>query len=290
MVRIGLISRISAASRRTVQAAGLAAGLLGGAGLAGCGLQKEIDVELPAYPAQLVVEAYLENGRVPRLTVTESVDYLAAPTPAVPTDVTATLTLPDGRREVLKFAPAFDERTGKAYTHVGLRPLVAQPGQTFDLELTDTKGRRVTGTATVPVLVPIDTVEWVFNDKPEAERKAYVLVRFQDPQTPADFYRMQIHRRRVNKEPEVDYVIEDRLNNGIEYTLGTGYDFRPNDTLVVSLYHLNRPYYDFLQSVQNARSANGNPFGQPSAIKSTVEGGLGVFTVLSYQRRQLIVK
>lgn len=291
-MRIFGISRIldTARGRQFLPAAMLAGLLLGGAGVAGCGLQKDIDVELPAYPAQLVVEAYLENGDVPRITVTESVEYLAAPTPQVPTDVTATLTLPDGRREALKFAPGVDRRTGKAYTHIGLRSLAARPGQTFGLELTDTKGRRVTGAAIVPALVPIDTVEWVFNDKPEDERRAYVLARFHDPETPLDYYRFQIHRRRVNRDPEVEYTIEDRLNNGTEYTLGTGYDFKRDDTLVVSLYHLDRPYFQFLQSVQDARNANGNPFGQPSAIKSTIEGGVGVFTVLSYQRRTVIVK
>ncbi len=278
-----LLHRVPASVRRVVGLAGV--GLL-----AGCGLQQDIDVVLPAYPPQLVVEAYLENGQVPHITVTESVPYLAAPTPQVPTDVTATLTLPNGQRTILKFAPGVDKRTGKAYTHLGTRSLVGQPGQRFGLELTDTQGRRVTGSALVPVQVPLDTVEWVFNDKPAEQRQAYVLGRFRDPATPLDYYRFQIHRRRVDRDPEVDYTVEDRLSNGTEYTLGTGYDFKTNDTLFVTLYHFDRPYFQFLQSVQDARNANGNPFGQPSSIKSTVEGGLGVFTFLSYQRRRVVLK
>ena len=261
-----------------------------GALLAGCGLQQDIDVVLPAYPPQLVVEAYLENGRIPQLTVSESVEYLASPTPQVPTDVTATIILPDGQRQVLTFAPGVDKRTNKAYTHLGTKPLVAQPGQTFGLELTDTKGRRVTGSATMPARVPIDTVEWKFNDLPEEQRQAYVLTRFRDPATPLDYYRFQIHRRRVTKDPEVEYTVEDRLNNGSEYSLGTSYEFKRDDTLVVSLYHLDQPYFQFMQSVQDARNANGNPFGQPSGIKSTVQGGIGVFTILSYNRRRVIVR
>jgi hypothetical protein len=52
-----------------------ATGLLGG--LAGCGsLEKDVNVPLPYYANQLVTECYLENGVVPRLTVTESVPYL----------------------------------------------------------------------------------------------------------------------------------------------------------------------------------------------------------------------
>ncbi|MFD2784168.1 DUF4249 domain-containing protein [Hymenobacter rubripertinctus] len=288
-MRIASISRIldtlpARLNGRTALA--VAAGAL----LAGCGLQQDIDVVLPAYPPQLVVEAYLENGQIPHLTVSESVDYLAPPTPQVLTDVTATIILPDGQRQVLHFAPGIDKRTNKAYTHLGSKPLAAQPGQTFGLELADTKGRRVTGAATMPARVPIDTVEWTFNDLPEEQRRAYVLMRFRDPTTPLDYYRFQIHRRRVTKNPEVEYTVEDRLNNGAEYSLGTSYEFQRNDTLVVSLYHLDQPYFQFLQSVQDARNANGNPFGQPSAIKSTVQGGLGIFTILSYERRQVMVK
>lgn len=266
-------------------AAGLTAGLL-----SGCDLQKDIDVELPAYPPQLVVEAYLENGRVPRITVSESVPYLAAPTPQVPTDVKVVLTLSNGRRDTLRYGPNLDRNSGKVYTHSGTSRLTARPGDVFQLEAYDTKGRRVTGTATVPATVPIDAVEWKFDDRPAEQRRAYVLVKFQDPASTTDFYRFQVHKRSLNEEPEVEYTPDDRLTNGQLVTLGTSYEFKANDTLLVTLYHLDRPYYQFLQSVEDARGANGNPFAQPSGIRSTVEGGLGVFTVLSYQRRQVILK
>ena len=255
-----------------------------------CNLQKDVDVVLPAFPPQLIVEAYLEDGEVPRIAVSESVPYLATPEPKVPTDVTAVLTLANGRRETLRFSPGINRTTGKGFTHIGTSPLVARPGDTFSLELTDTQGRRVTGTATVPVRVPIDSVEWEFNDRPEAQREAYVLTRFRDPAPTVDFYRLMIHKDSLSNSPELEYTVEDRLSNGQEFTLGTSYRFRPNDTLFVTLYHLDRPYFQFLQSVEDARNANGNPFGQPSAIKSTVQGGIGIFTVLSYDRRRVVVK
>ncbi|MBT9393600.1 DUF4249 domain-containing protein [Hymenobacter sp. NST-14] len=288
-MRIPLISRIldTWPVRLSGRAARLAAA---GTLLAGCGLQQDIDVVLPAYPPQLVVEAYLEDGQVPRLTVTESVEYLATPTPQVPTDVTATLLLPDGQRQTLRFAPGLDARTGKAYTHLGTQALTIRAGETFGLDLTDSQGRRVTGTATAPQPVPIDTVEWKFNDRPEEQREAYLLTRFRDPAATTDYYRLQIHRDSISREPEVEYTVEDRLNNGSEFSLGTSYRFDPNDTLLVTLYHLDRAYFQFLQSVEDARNANGNPFGQPAGIRSTVTGGLGVFTVLVYDRRRVIVR
>ncbi|QDA59137.1 DUF4249 domain-containing protein [Hymenobacter jejuensis] len=255
----------------------------------GCGLQKDIDVELPAGPAQLVVECYLENNQIPRLTVSETTPYLADPTPAVPTDATVVLTYPDGHRETLTYGPGIS-RQGKAYTHIGKQRLTVKPGDKFVLDVTDTQGRHVTGTAIAPTVVTIDTLEWKFNDKPAEERQAYVLNTFQDPAGTLDFYRFQIHRNSLANGSEIDYMIEDRLNDGKKITLGTSYQFDSGDTLVVSLYHFDQPYYRYMQSVQNARNANGNPFAQPSAIQSTVQGGLGVFTVLSYQRKTIIIK
>lgn len=289
MTRITWIARILKSNAYPcVRPEALAVGLIWL--LSGCGLQKDIDVELPAYPPQLVVEAYLENGRLPRIAVSESGPYLAPPTLQVPTDVKVVLTQPNGRRDTLRYGPNIDRSTGKAYTHSGTRRLTARPGDVFQLEAFDTKGRRITGSATVPATVPIDTVEWKFDDRPAEQRRAYVLVRFQDPANTTDFYRFQVHKSRLTEEAEVEYTPDDRLTNGQLVTLGTSYEFEPNDTIIVTLYHLDRPYYQFLQSVQDARGANGNPFAQPSGIRSTVEGGIGVFTVLSYQRRQIILK
>ncbi|WP_375417379.1 DUF4249 domain-containing protein [uncultured Hymenobacter sp.] len=275
--------------------------------LAGCGaLQNDVNVPLPNYPPQLVTEFYLEDGRVPRLTVTESVPYLsndqepgagsiALPLPngqkvLLPTDVTVTLILPDGSRQNLPFQPGLDPLSNKYFTHQGSRPIEARPGQTFALEVRDQRGRVVTGTATAPAAVPIDSVEYEFNDKTGAERKAYFLTNFRDPGGQKDYYRLLIQKGARRPEVEVDYDVEDRLNDGQPFTLGTSYEFLPQDTITATLYHLDPAYYQFRASTEEAAQANGNPFGQPSSIRSTVQGGLGVFAVLSYDRRTVILK
>jgi Domain of unknown function (DUF4249) len=262
----------------------LAAGLL----TTGCNLEQNADVDLPVLPAQLVVECYLESGKIPEMTVTETVPYLSTPTPAVPTDVTVTLTSPTGTTETLRYQPGQNPDTRKLFTHRGTRRLVIRPGDTWQLTVTDTKGRRVTGSATMPSTVPIDAIEWTFNSQPEP--KALVTVKFQDPPGVGDFYRFQVHNDSISDDPDVEYFPEDRLLDGQLVTLGTSYEFAPDDTLVISLFHLDQPYYNFLRSVDDAQSANGNPFGQPAAVQSTVQGGIGVFTILNYQRRTVIVR
>ena len=276
-------------------------------GLAGCGsLQNDVDVPLPYYENQLVAECYLENGVVPRLSITESVPYLddgqavaagsyVLPLPngqkvQFPTDVAVTLTLPGGKAVPLLFSPGLDATTGKYYTHVGTAPIVAQAGQQFGLDAQDKRGRHLTGTAVVPTFIPIDSVKYKFNTLSGDNRKAYFLTKWRDPATTADFYRLQLHKGKPANNSESDNDIRDRLFNGQPYAQVTTYRFRQGDTITSTLYHVDSLFFAFRQSTRDARNANGNPFSQPSSIHSTVQGGLGVFTVLVKDQKTLILK
>ena len=269
-------------------------------GLAGCGkLQNDINVPLPAYSSDLVVECYLEPGKVPELAVTTSVPYISAVLPQVPTDVTVTLTMPHGTLVPLAFNPNYralvDTTSGvKFHSHIGRDPLVAHAGDVFKLDVVDTKGRHATSTTTMLAPIPIDSVSYKFNDKTGSERKAYFLTNFRDPAPLDDCYRLQLHkgspaRGVLLKSPEVDQSLEDRLFNGQEIVFGTSYRFFPGDTVTATLYHTERAMFRFRQSVRDARGANGNPFAQPSAIYGNVQGGIGNFGVLSGTTAQKIL-
>ena len=276
-------------------------------GLAGCGsLQKDINVPLPYYANQLVTECYLENGVVPRLTVTESVPYLddgqaaaagsyilklpGGQSVQLPIDVSAKLVLPDGRTMNLVFLPGLDPTTGKYFTHIGTAPITARAGQQFALDVQDKRGRHVTGTAVVPTFVPIDSVKYKFNTLSGSERKAYFQTKWTDPGATTDYYRLMLHKGKPANNSERDNDITDRLFNGQAYAQVTRYNFDPNDTVTATLYHVDSLYYSFRQSTRDARNANGNPFGQPSGIRSTVQGGIGVFTVLVKDQKTLLLK
>ena len=138
-------------------------------------------------------------------------------------------------------------------------------------------------------------MEYKFNDKTGPERKAYFLTNFRDPPTPDDCYRLQLHKGNpakgaLLKSPETDFSVQDRLLNGKPFVLGTSYRFNAGDTVTATLYHIDLDYFRFRQSVRDARGANGNPFAQPSAIYSNVQGGVGIFTVLSGTRATKVVK
>ncbi|WP_180754645.1 DUF4249 family protein [Hymenobacter sp. DG01] len=283
---------------------------------AGCDLQNDVDVVMPAYTPELVVECYLEAGQVPRLTVVESGAYLpstvggtdqptitlpTATTPTlglgingitiqVPVDVTVNLTLPSGQVMPMRFAPGIDPVTRRVFTHIGTSPLALQPGQRFALDVRDTRDHHITGTAGVPTFVPIDSVRYGFNGRSGEDRQANFITRWTDAGATADYYRLLLTTTREPNDSEGDYLVSDQLFNGQSYMAPTTYRFMPGDTMTATLYHLEADYYNFQQSVMGAISGNGNPFSQPARIRSTVQGGLGVFAVLVADRRTLILR
>ncbi|RDC62112.1 DUF4249 domain-containing protein [Adhaeribacter pallidiroseus] len=260
--------------------------LLGLATFAGtsCNLEKEIDIDLPTYEKQMVVECYLEQGKPARLTLLESTGYLEAPSLNLIEDATVTISH-HGLTENLTYQPALDRNTGKYYTHTSDYLVQGQPGDVFALSITDPKGRKLTGTTTILPPVPIDTVEFNFNDR----NQALIVTKFKDDANTANFYRYSIHRDSLEGETEISYTASDELNNGEPFVFGTGYDFETGDSVIVTLQHLDQAFFDFQESVEEAKDANGNPFAQPGRVKSTVQGGLGVFTNLVYDRRKLVV-
>ncbi|WP_276482689.1 DUF4249 domain-containing protein [Paraflavitalea pollutisoli] len=50
------------------------------------------------------------------------------------------------------------------------------------------------------------------------------------------------------------------------------------DSITVTLFHIQKEYYDYLTSVENANSAFSDPLLNPEEIISNITGGLGIFT------------
>jgi len=250
-----------------------------------CDLQKDIEVDLPAYAPQLVVECYLEPGLPHRLTVLESSSYFETPQPIVVDDAQVYITH-NGKRTEVPYKPTYNESSGRLYTHVSEAVMNGKPGDVYGLEGTDDKGRIVTGFTTILPQVPIDTIEWKFNEKEEA----YLLTSFQDNPNTADYYRYFVHQDSLNTDPNQNFTSSDNLSSNKRMSYGSGFDYQRGDVVIITLFHIEKQYYDFLNSTSNARNANGNPFAQPAQIKSSVQGGIGIFTNLAYNREVVIIK
>lgn len=254
--------------------------------VASCDMERDAEIELPYYEPQLVIECYLIPGKPFTATVLESSSYFDSPAVPLVPDAKVFITNPAGTRIELKYKPTLTEGEN-SYTHFSALKMKGKPGDRYAIEVTDGKGRRVTGFTTVLPVVPIQEVSWKFNDK----EKAYLLTTFQDNPSIKNYYRYMTHRNAVEgNSRNRDFAASDDLTNGEKTSYGSGYDYERSDTLIVSLYHIEKQYYDFLNSTEDAKNANGNPFSQPSRVVSSVEGGIGIFTNLVFDRKKVIIQ
>jgi hypothetical protein len=250
-----------------------------------CDMEKDIDIKLPEHTPQLVVECYLQPGKPLRLSLMESAGYFDSPQATFVSEADVFITH-NGRRIRLFYRPMVSKSTNLFHTHSSSEIMRGKPGDIYGLEIVDKKGRKVTGFTTILPVVPIESVEWKFNEKD----KAYLLTSFQDNPNVNNYYRYVTHRDSLHTDPQRSFLANDKLTNGKRTTFGSAYDYERNDNLVVTLFHIEKQYYDFLSSTEDARNANGNPFAQPSKIKSSVQGGIGIFTNLAFDRRKVGIK
>lgn len=251
---------------------------------AGCGKEKIIEVKLPPYQSQIEVECYLEPGQPYRLTLYESVSYFEEPDlPMI--DSALVVITHNNVRDTLEFKLTYDPSNGKLYNYVSPKQVPFDYNSEFQLYVRDKKGREVTSSTYIPQPVPIDTVEFRYN----SDTLSFPLVWFTDNPGSKDYYRYLLIQDTLQGDVLADYVFDDVLFQTSKQAVGSNFKLKVNDHIIIRMHHLPEAFYRFLISIQAARDANGNPFGQPATIQSNVNGGLGIFTGLSYSEKQLNV-
>jgi hypothetical protein len=95
-----------------------------------------------------------------------------------------------------------------------------------------------------------------------------------------NYYRRFLHKSTTRRAPELRTWFTDLTTTNGRITIGSRFSFKRGDTVIATVYHLNKGYYDFIQSSDNAEDANQSPLEQPSAIISNIKGGIGIFTII----------
>ena len=249
-----------------------------------CNLEKEIEITLPSHTPQLVVEAYLQPGERYRVLLTQTQPYLDTLTLPFVSD--ANIVIRNGDQSVrLQSTFLVDTASYKVYNYASVQTVPANYHDTFTLQIEDFEGRKITGETKLLPVVPIDSLNWYYNDN----NFVYLLTTFKDDPETRNFYRLLINRDSLTGVADVDIVLNDDLFNGQTIPLATNYSYEYGDSLFVRLFHLDEKYYNYLSSIQDATSSNGNPFAQPAPLKSGVEGGYGIFAGLAYEQRMIII-
>jgi hypothetical protein len=260
------------------------------------GLEKEIDLELPLYESQLVVECYLEPGEPFVLLLTKSAAYFD-PIPTedfefvekILEDSAVVVIQHKGITYELPNQIYFNQQTRKLYNYYSPELVPNDLENDFTLKIIAKDGREVTAKTRILPVVPIDSVVVEFN--PERDSLARVLTYVSEDPNTDNYYRRMLHVGSLDTIPDQDFTTNDDFVDDGLIIFGSGYDFKEGDIVFNSIFHIDRAYFDFMESVFFAMDANGNPFGQPAAIKSNVEGdAIGIFTGLSVDRVATEVK
>ncbi|MEM7371502.1 MAG: DUF4249 domain-containing protein [Bacteroidota bacterium] len=292
--------------------------LLGLLFLASCNLTQEVDLELPEYEEQIVVESYLEPGQPFLLTLVKSsgffddieLDYVREATVTIThegnTDTLQPLEidiLTPGIEAVLDTAllSLFEPIIGQGLYLYGSFSLVPEFYNTdFSLQVTTKDGQKLSAVTQIPSPIESQEMEYRFND----DTMALVLTTFQDDPNTVDYYRrLLVERKRVITTDSItmesdttfvndvdqDFTIDDEVSNGGPIVFGTGFDYEEGDTLISTLFHVTNDYYRFIATRDAAIQASFSPFGQPAVVYTNITGGIGLFTGFTRRRAMIVV-
>lgn len=249
---------------------------------------KVIEVNLPEYEPELVVEMYLEEGKPLRCLLVESLPYTDT---AINKPVNnAIVVVSDGtRNDTLSHQINQDPATGRLYNYLHPGILQVDPSKTYYLHVTGNNKKISSKTSFSQKAVTIDSFN-VRESKIEEDSFSVGLV-ISDPPEIENFYRFLIGKSIFHFATDpTDFRVNDVSFNGKAFSFFSEPDFAKNDTVLVRVYSLHKDHYEYLESIGDARRSNYNPFSQPSRIKTNIAGGLGIFTSIKYTERKIVIR
>ncbi len=255
--------------------------------------EKEITIDLPEAEKKVTVEGVIEQGKHPYVLLTRSSPYFAPiedfTNNLFVTDATVIVsdgiiidTLQGGlNMEIYKPYPVF------AYSST---VITGEVGKTYYLTVI-ADGKTLTATTTIPQPIPLDSLWFKEDLGAEDDSLGFIWAHLTDPDTMGNSYRWfsQIVGRQERILPADGSVFNDKFINGQSFDFA--YDpsddplepedpnalplfyFAVGDTVIVKFCTIDHTTYEFLNSLENIRFANGNPFASPASVFTNVEGG-----------------
>lgn len=266
--------------------------------LMACNLTQEIEIDLPPYSPEPVVESYLIPGQPYLLTIANSLPYFESVQLEFIDDAVVEIRHRDEKIELIPFKiPVGDSTSDFGF----LGPIVGDSIQVyaafelvpenynepFELSISGPNGLSISAETFIPSPIPVDSNVIKFDDK---DSLALMFTYFTDDPSVQNFYRRTLHLNSLDSVAEQDFVTDDSFLDSDQVTFGSGFDYSRGDTLISTLYHIPEAYFRFEETVEAAITANLSPFAQPSVILTNIEGGTGIFTGLTLVRDEVVIE
>ena len=158
-------------------------------------------------------------------------------------------------------------------------------GGEWTLRVEDGQGRELTGRTTLLDTVAMKPIE--FNAGVDGRKSA--TVRWDDFPEGDNYYQLYIQIGSRDPGPYLSFTLDDRIGNGDEFVISTLPELPIGSDGHFVILHFEEAAWLYLETIDDAEDSNGNPFAQPGSIKSTVEGGLGIFSTLATTYRNVTI-
>ena len=285
---------------------GVAAGLL----FSSC--EKGIEFKLDDVTPKLVVEASIENGQAPVVSLSKSFAYFSqidlntlAGSFVRNADVyISNGTLTHKLRE-------FGAPVGGGYSFYYYSNDPSDPSTSFVGELNKqyslrivAAGKEYTATTTIPNTTRrIDSLFWKPAPPGNEPEKVIVMVRAYDQPGFGDYVRYFTKRNSELFYPGLASVYDDQVIDGSVYEVQVdrgvprngnypeGFSFfDKGDTVTLKVCNIDKATYDFWRTMEYTYASVGNPFSSPTKVISNINGGgLGYFGGYAAQYRTIII-
>ena len=280
--------------------------------------EKDIDFETQKQEAVLVVDGIIEDGKMPQIVLTKSLDYFANITPQIALNSfarNAIVSISNGSTtHILK---EYEQNLGLGYkafyysidSSNPSTAFVGEQGKTYTLKI-NFENKEYQSTTTIPILTKTcDSLWWKKDDNiKDCDTCVIMTGKFTDPPLLGNYIR---YFTKVNSEPffageksafddqvvngttynaEINKSLDRNLPNNKDNKYPYPTSFLKGDTITLKLCNTDKATYNFWNTWEFAYQAIGNPFSTPTKVISNISNNaLGAFCGYSVQYKTLII-
>ncbi len=286
--------------------------LVMGLGILVSSCEKAINFKLDETQPSLVVEATIENGQPPLVTLSNSFSYFSN----ITTELLASsfvhgavITISNGVKthQLKEYFYSTAANVNVYYYSIDSSNLATAFTGTFNTAYSMTiqvNGKTYTANTTIPALAKkIDSLWWKkAPDNPDSN-KVVLVAKATDPAGYGNYIRYFTKTNSDPFYPGLNSVFDDQIVDGTTYTIDVergvnrnekidrnNYSFfERGDTITLKFANIDKATFDFWRTMEYTYSSIGNPFASPTKVLNNINGGLGYFGGYAAQYTTIIV-
>jgi hypothetical protein len=276
--------------------------------------EKDISFNLDNSPAQLVVEATIENGGAPRVILSNSLNYFSEISAQILDSSFvhgAEVVVSNGRKsQTLKeYSSPADSNGYRIYIYTSdtLDQVNSFKGEfetSYDLTIS-VNGEKYTAHTTIPALAKkVDSLWWKTAPNNPDTNKVILRARVTDPPGYGNYVRYFTSTNGGPFYPGLNSVFDDQIVDGTTYDIDVDKGVNRNqsvdlknyaffdrgDTVIAKLCNIDKATFDFWRTMEYNYQSIGNPFSSPTKVIGNISNNaLGYFGGYAAQYMTIII-